>query len=65
MQDLAARICWELVKKEGYIAIWRKPLSNTCYESRDSGAQPPLCNADDDPDNVWYLSNLLPLILLN
>ncbi|XP_064966307.1 probable methyltransferase PMT11 [Musa acuminata AAA Group] len=56
MQDLAARICWELVKKEGYIAIWRKPLSNTCYESRDSGAQPPLCNADDDPDNVWYVN---------
>ncbi|PPS14510.1 hypothetical protein GOBAR_AA06067 [Gossypium barbadense] len=28
MEDLTARICWELVKKEGYIAIWRKPLNN-------------------------------------
>ncbi|WOL16559.1 putative methyltransferase PMT11 [Canna indica] len=56
MEDLTARMCWELVKKEGYIAIWRKPLNNTCYESRDSGAQPPLCDAKDDPDNVWYVN---------
>uniref|UniRef100_A0A6N2MI28 Methyltransferase n=1 Tax=Salix viminalis TaxID=40686 RepID=A0A6N2MI28_SALVM len=35
MQDLTRRICWELVKKEGYIAIWRKPLNNSCYISRE------------------------------
>ncbi|KAG6786108.1 hypothetical protein POTOM_007702 [Populus tomentosa] len=56
MQDLTRRICWELVKKEGYIAIWRKPLNNSCYLSRDSGAQPPLCDSNDDPDSVWYVS---------
>jgi hypothetical protein len=53
MQDLTRRICWELVKKEGYIAIWRKPLNNSCYLSRDGGAQPPLCDSNDDPDSVW------------
>ncbi|KAH9324994.1 hypothetical protein KI387_005172, partial [Taxus chinensis] len=55
MEDLATRLCWKLVKKEGYIAIWQKPSNNTCYASRDVGAQPPLCNADDDPDDVWYV----------
>lgn len=55
MEDLTGRICWELVKKEGYIAIWRKPLNNSCYLSRDASAQPPVCDIDDDPDNVWYV----------
>ncbi|XP_059453850.1 probable methyltransferase PMT10 isoform X3 [Corylus avellana] len=53
MEDLTARICWELVKKEAYIAIWRKPLNNSCYLNRDSGVQPPVCDSNDDPDNVW------------
>lgn len=56
MEDLTGRICWDLVKKEGYIAIWRKPLNNSCYRSRDAGAQPPMCNPDDNPDSVWYAS---------
>ncbi|KAH0455094.1 hypothetical protein IEQ34_017018 [Dendrobium chrysotoxum] len=54
MEDLTTHICWELVKKEGYIAIWRKPLNNTCYIIRDAAVKPPLCNPDDDPDSVWY-----------
>lgn len=55
MEDLTGRICWELVKKEGYIAIWRKPLNNSCYLGRDLGARPPICDSNDDPDNVWYV----------
>ncbi|KAJ6311797.1 hypothetical protein OIU77_013531 [Salix suchowensis] len=53
MLNLTTHLCWELVKKEGYIAIWKKPLNNSCYLSRDPGAIPPLCDPDDDPDNVW------------
>ncbi|KAJ8762954.1 hypothetical protein K2173_023083 [Erythroxylum novogranatense] len=56
MLNLTEHICWELVKKEGYIAIWQKPLNNSCYNNRDSGAKPPLCDSNDDPDNVWYVS---------
>ncbi|KAM0941370.1 putative S-adenosyl-L-methionine-dependent methyltransferase [Dioscorea sansibarensis] len=56
MEELTTRICWELVKKEGYIAIWRKPLNNTCYISRNPGTHPPLCDPDDDPNNVWYVN---------
>ncbi|PRQ26649.1 putative S-adenosyl-L-methionine-dependent methyltransferase [Rosa chinensis] len=55
MEDLTTRICWELIKKEGMIAIWRKPLNNSCYLSRDVEVQPPLCDSNDDPDNVWYV----------
>ncbi|PKA46118.1 putative methyltransferase PMT11 [Apostasia shenzhenica] len=55
MEDLTTRICWELVKKEGYLAIWRKPLNNTCYGTRNAGVQPLLCDRDDDPDNIWYV----------
>ena len=59
MENLTTRICWELVKKEGYIAIWRKPMNNRRYLSRDPDAQPPLCESNDDPDNVWYVFLLI------
>ncbi|CAL4960477.1 unnamed protein product [Urochloa decumbens] len=56
MEDLTARLCWELVKKEGYIAMWRKPLNNSCYMNRDPTVKPPLCDTDDNPDDVWYVN---------
>ncbi|XP_031487458.1 probable methyltransferase PMT11 [Nymphaea colorata] len=55
MENLTSSLCWKLVKKEGYIAIWQKPLDNSCYLSREAGAQPPLCDSDDDPDKFWYV----------
>ncbi|CAN4107018.1 unnamed protein product [Withania somnifera] len=55
MVNLTTRLCWNLVKKEGYIAIWQKPLNNSCYLSREEGTQPPLCDPHDDQDNVWYV----------
>ena len=55
MLNVTTRLCWVLVKKEGYIAIWQKPTNNTCYLSRDAGIMPPLCNPEDDPDSVWYV----------
>nr|XP_016438621.1 PREDICTED: probable methyltransferase PMT10 [Nicotiana tabacum] len=56
MQDLARRLCWELLKNEGDISIWRKPLNNSCYLSRGPAVQPSLCDAGDDPDNVWNVN---------
>ncbi|KAM7499301.1 hypothetical protein LguiA_023715 [Lonicera macranthoides] len=55
MVNLTTRLCWRLVKKEGYIAIWQKPFNNSCYLSRELGTLPPMCDPDDDPDNVWYI----------
>ncbi|XP_059280223.1 probable methyltransferase PMT10 [Lycium ferocissimum] len=56
MEDLTQRLCWELLKKEGDISIWRKPLNNSCYLSRAPAVQPSLCDAGDDPDNVWNVN---------
>ncbi|CAL0317947.1 unnamed protein product [Lupinus luteus] len=55
MVDLTTRICWELVSREGYIAIWKKPINNSCYLSRDIAVGPPLCDFNDEPDDVWYV----------
>ncbi|XP_073288402.1 probable methyltransferase PMT11 [Primulina huaijiensis] len=54
--NLTRRLCWNLVKREGYIALWQKPFNNSCYMSREEGMQPPLCEPNDDPDNVWYVN---------
>ena len=59
MLDLTNRLCWELVNKGGYIAIWKKPLNNICYLSREANTHPPLCDKDDDPDDVRYVVRLL------
>ncbi|CAN6705083.1 unnamed protein product [Malus baccata var. baccata] len=55
MLNLTKRLCWELVSKQGYIAIWKKPVNNGCYLNRDEGTNPPLCDPSDDPDKVWYV----------
>lgn len=55
MINLTTRLCWKFVKKDGYIAIWQKPMDNSCYLSRDSEVKPPLCDVDNDPDKVWYV----------
>lgn len=54
MLNLTSRLCWKFVKKDGYIAIWQKPFNNSCYLNREAGTKPPLCDQDDDPDDVWY-----------
>ncbi|KAI7735080.1 hypothetical protein M8C21_004949, partial [Ambrosia artemisiifolia] len=61
MMNLTNRLCWNLMKKEGYVAIWQKPLDNSCYLNRESQTQPPLCDNQDNPDNVWYV-DLKPCI---
>ncbi|KAL1543773.1 putative methyltransferase PMT10 [Salvia divinorum] len=55
MEDLSRNLCWELVSKEGYIAVWLKPLNNSCYIDRDPNAQPSLCDRDDNPDDLWHV----------
>lgn len=54
MEDLTINLCWELVNKEEYIAIWQKPTNNSCYLNRDPNAKPSLCDTDDDPEDIWY-----------
>ncbi|CAN1854722.1 Probable methyltransferase PMT26 [Linum perenne] len=58
MSELLDSICWERVARvrdrlNGVgIAIYRKPINNTCYEKRPV-QQPPMCEASDDPNAAW------------
>ena len=54
MLNLTTRLCWNFLKKDGYIAIWQKPSNNSCYLNREKEAKPPMCDPSDDPDNIWY-----------
>ncbi|KAK1351413.1 putative methyltransferase PMT26 [Heracleum sosnowskyi] len=58
MKTLTKALCWELmsiskdrVNKVG-VAIYQKPSSNECYETR-SEMEPPLCKESDDPNAAW------------
>ncbi|KAK3043649.1 hypothetical protein RJ639_000065 [Escallonia herrerae] len=59
MSELTKSMCWELLVvnndklNQVGVAIYRKPMSNQCYEKREQN-EPPLCKEDDDPDAVWY-----------
>lgn len=55
MEDLTRNLYWNLVKKEGHVAIWQKPLNNSCYLNRESQIKPPLCNIKDDPEDTWHV----------
>ena len=58
MSGLTKAICWELVSKtkdtvNGVgIALFRKPISNECYEKRLQ-QEPPICAQSDDPNAAW------------
>lgn len=60
MKALTKKICWELVsiskdQVNGVgVAIYKKPLSNECYEGRSKN-EPPLCQDSDDPNAAWYI----------
>lgn len=58
MKKLTKDMCWEVIsitkdKVNGVgIAVYRKPLTNECYEQR-SKSDPPLCKDSDDPNAAW------------
>lgn len=58
MSDLTRAMCWELVTitkdevNSAGAAMYRKPVTNDCYEQR-SDPNPPMCNEDDDPNAAW------------
>lgn len=59
-------MCWEVksiskdkVNRIG-VAVYQKPISNECYDTRLQN-HPPLCKESDDPNAAWYLS-LIPYL---
>ncbi|XP_009602526.1 probable methyltransferase PMT24 [Nicotiana tomentosiformis] len=61
MSELTKSMCWELVEinedklNEVGVAIFRKPTSNDCYQSRTQN-DPPMCEEADDPDAAWNIT---------
>ncbi|XP_078447339.1 putative methyltransferase PMT26 [Wolffia australiana] len=61
MSQLTKSMCWDLLtsKKDSVngvgVAIYRKPSSNECYETRETN-EPPLCPDSDDRDAAWNIS---------
>ncbi|KAL2347220.1 hypothetical protein Fmac_001220 [Flemingia macrophylla] len=60
MKKLTKAMCWELVsiskdQVNGVgVAVYKKPLSNECYEQRSKN-EPPLCPDSDDPNAAWNI----------
>ncbi|KAH6791369.1 S-adenosyl-L-methionine-dependent methyltransferases superfamily protein [Perilla frutescens var. frutescens] len=58
MKKLTKAMCWEVLsitkdKVNGVgVAVYRKPMTNECYEQR-SKSDPPLCQESDDPNAAW------------
>lgn len=61
MSELTKSMCWELLEinedklNEVGVAIYRKPTSNDCYQSRTQN-DPPMCEEGDDPDAAWNIT---------
>ncbi|KAL0795631.1 hypothetical protein Bca101_067008 [Brassica carinata] len=53
MSALMELMCWTIAAKRNQTVIWQKPMTNDCYQEREPGTQPPLCNSDSDPDAVY------------
>ncbi|PON50838.1 hypothetical protein PanWU01x14_220750 [Parasponia andersonii] len=56
IEDVAKSLCWTKLVEKGDIAIWQKPINHlSCKLKHNAGENPPLCNADQDPDKAWFV----------
>ncbi|KAH7301055.1 hypothetical protein KP509_23G010200 [Ceratopteris richardii] len=55
IQDLLERMCYKQYAMKGDIAVWQKPLDDTCYNARGEDVTPPVCDDSIDPDAAWYV----------
>lgn len=62
MVKLTKAMCWEMLKKtkrsvvddQVGLAIFQKPVSNSCYDKREQ-KDPSLCEVSDDPNAAWNI----------
>ncbi|MCO5586645.1 hypothetical protein L7F22_040586 [Adiantum nelumboides] len=55
IQDLLERMCYKQYAMKGDIAVWQKPIDDTCYNERVEETVPPLCDDSINPDAAWYV----------
>lgn len=60
-KKVADAICWKLLARTKAdsdtgigMAIFQKPMNNTCYDQR-AVDEPPMCAVDDKADAAWYV----------
>lgn len=53
IQDLLTKMCYTQYAMKGDLAVWQKPLDNTCYEERAAETYPPTCDDAIEPDAAW------------
>ena len=46
-------MCWTIVAHANQTVIFRKPVTNQCYQDRSPSAHPPLCAPQAPPDLGW------------
>lgn len=55
IKDLLDKMCYKLYAMKDDLAVWQKPLDNTCYEQREEGTYPPVCDDAIEADAAWYV----------
>ncbi|KAM0926049.1 hypothetical protein ACQ4PT_003886 [Festuca glaucescens] len=49
-EDIASKLCWEMVSDKGAVSVWRKPSDHLhCVQEAK------LCT-EDNPDTAWYIN---------
>eukprot|EP00252_Welwitschia_mirabilis_P024533 TRINITY_DN7315_c0_g2_i1.p1 TRINITY_DN7315_c0_g2~~TRINITY_DN7315_c0_g2_i1.p1 ORF type:complete len:604 (+),score=93.58 TRINITY_DN7315_c0_g2_i1:109-1920(+) len=54
LQDIARKLCYDLVTVDGSTAIWKKPSNLSCL-MMDGGGKVDLCDERDDRNVSWYV----------
>ncbi|KAK4274116.1 hypothetical protein QN277_017396 [Acacia crassicarpa] len=54
VHDFTENICWEMLSQQDETVIWKKTNKRNCYNSRNSGAAPPLCGKGYDVESPYY-----------
>jgi len=55
IEGLLGNMCYKKYATKDDIAVWQKPLDNSCYEERAEDVYPPVCDDAIEPDAAWYV----------
>lgn len=53
IEGLLGNMCYKKYATKDDIAVWQKPLDNSCYEERAEDVYPPVCDDAIEPDAAW------------
>eukprot|EP00252_Welwitschia_mirabilis_P027680 TRINITY_DN9567_c0_g1_i1.p1 TRINITY_DN9567_c0_g1~~TRINITY_DN9567_c0_g1_i1.p1 ORF type:complete len:367 (+),score=29.14 TRINITY_DN9567_c0_g1_i1:157-1101(+) len=65
LQQMLTNMCYKLYAKKGNIAVWQKPIDNTCYVTRAKTAYPTVCDDSIEADAAWYVPIRACLVTCN